>query len=338
MPRVCLFAWLFLVAGVIHAQAPVRGDSTIRTEVPLVLVPVSVTNTKGEFVEGLTPLDFAVLVDGKARPFRLDGMDALNAPVSLVVAAQSSGISAAALAKLQKVGSLFGPLVAGEGGEVAVTTFDCDVKVRQDFTSDPELIVNAFRGLQPGDAMSGRMIDAVVDGLRMLIRRGADRRRVIFVIGETRDRGSKETVEDAVKLAVKDDVAIYALSYSAYAMPFTSKPGDVPEARESSSSSSSLNSVPLIAIFTELARLGKINAADALTVATGGDHESFLTQKALERTIARIGREIHEEYVVSFPPAKSDAPGFHTIEVRLTGVRHAKVRARTGYWRTGGSE
>jgi len=330
MPRIYLFAGLFLTAALTHAQAPVRGDSTIRTEVPLVLVPVSVTNAKGEFVEGLTPIDFDVLVDGKARPFRLDGMDALNAPVSLVVAVQSSGISAAALAKLQKVGSLFGPLVAGEGGEVAVMTFDCNVKVRQDFTSDPELIVNAFRGLQPGDPMSGRMIDAVVDGIRMLSRRGADRRRVIFVIGETRDRGSKETVEDAVKLAVKDDVAIYALSYSAYAMPFTSKPEDAPQGAGGEGG--------LLAIIMETARLGKINAAEALTRATGGDHESFLMQKALERTIARMGREIHEEYVVSFPPAKSDAAGFHTIEVRLTGVRHAKVRARTGYWRTGASE
>ena len=338
MARVCLFSWLLLVTVVIHAQERASGNSTIHADVPLVLVPVSVTNPKGDFIEGLTPVDFDVLVDGKARPFRLDGVDALNAPVSLVVAVQSSGISAAALAKLQKVGSLFGPMVAGEGGEVAVTTFNCDVKVRQDFTSDPELIVNAFRGLQPGDAMSGRMIDAVVNGIRMLSRRGADRRRVIFVIGETRDRGSKETVEDAVKLAVKRDVTIYALSYSAYAMPFTSRPGDAPEAKQSLSPSSSLNSAPLIAIFTELARLGKINAADALTVATGGDHESFLTQKTLERTIARIGREIHQEYVVSFPPAKSDAPGFHTIEVKLTGVRRAKARARTGYWRTGAPE
>ncbi|MGH9614413.1 MAG: VWA domain-containing protein [Bryobacteraceae bacterium] len=337
MPRVYLFAGLFLMVALTRAQEPAPGDSTIRAEVPLVLVPVSVTDAKGDFIEGLTPLDFDVLVDGKARPFRLDGMDALNAPVSLVVAVQSSGISAAALAKLQKVGSLFGPLVAGEGGEVAVMTFDCDVKVRQDFTSDPELIVNAFRGLQPGDPMSGRMIDAVMEGIRMLRQRSADRRRVIFIIGETRDRGSKKTVEDAVTLAVKDDVAIYALSYSAYAMPFTSKPGDAPETKEAVSSSS-LNSAPLIAIFTELARLGKINAADALTAATGGDHESFLMQKTLERTIAGIGREIHEEYVVSFPPAKSDAPGFHTIEVKLTDGRHAKVRARTGYWRTGGPE
>lgn len=330
MPRVYLFAGLFLMAAFTHAQEPAPGDSTIRAEVPLVLVPVSVTDAKGDFIEGLTPLDFDVLVDGQARPFRLDGMDALNAPVSLVVAVQSSGISAAALAKLQKVGSLFGPLVAGEGGEVAVMTFDCDLKVRQDFTSDPELIVNAFRGLQPGDTMSGRMIDAVMNGIRMLSRRDPDRRRVIFVIGETRDRGSKETVEDAVSLAVKNGVAIYALSYSAYAMPFTSKPEDAPQGGGGEGG--------LLAIIMETARLGKINAAEALTRATGGDHESFLMQKTLERTIARIGREIHEEYVVSFPPAKFDAPGFHTIDVQLTGHRHAKVRARTGYWRTGGPE
>src|SRR4051794_25441958 len=80
----------------ITAQEP-----TIRTNVPLVLAPVTVTDKKGVPIDGLTADDFILNDDGVRRKIRVDTSDTVLAPVSLVVAVQCSGIAAAELAKIQ---------------------------------------------------------------------------------------------------------------------------------------------------------------------------------------------------------------------------------------------
>ena len=55
------------------------------------------------------------------------------APVSLVVAVQCSGISAAVLAKINRVGGMIQPLVSGDRGRVAVIAYDDEVRVLQEF-------------------------------------------------------------------------------------------------------------------------------------------------------------------------------------------------------------
>ena len=45
---------------------------TIRTEVPLVVLPVTVTDSRGKSIDGLTVADFVVLDNGKPRQAQVD--------------------------------------------------------------------------------------------------------------------------------------------------------------------------------------------------------------------------------------------------------------------------
>src|SRR4051794_26388575 len=108
-----------LVCVTLAAQDPV-----IKTNVPLVLVPGTVTDRKGHSVDGLHAEDFVVREEGKTQKIRLDTSDTVLAPVSVVIAVQASGISAVALAKIQKVGAMIQPLIAGDRGRAAVIAFD----------------------------------------------------------------------------------------------------------------------------------------------------------------------------------------------------------------------
>ncbi len=126
----------FALTVLLAAQAGAQQPPTIKANVPLVLVPVTVTDKKGVSIDGLKVEDFIVTDDGVRQNVHMDTSDTVLAPISLVVAVQCSGISAAVLAKINRVGGMIQPLVVGERGRAAVIAFDDDVRVFQDFTAD----------------------------------------------------------------------------------------------------------------------------------------------------------------------------------------------------------
>ncbi len=91
-------------------------DSRFAAQSRLVLVPVSITDGKGRHVPNLEAADFLVLDNGRPQKTTVDTIDTGIAPVALVMAVQTSGISSAVLEKVQKIGSLIQPLVIGERG------------------------------------------------------------------------------------------------------------------------------------------------------------------------------------------------------------------------------
>ncbi|MCU1273655.1 MAG: hypothetical protein JWO48_1086 [Bryobacterales bacterium] len=307
-----------LLVLALTAQQPI-----IRTTVPLVVVPTAVTDSSGEYIHGLTASDFLLRDNGTPQNI---SVDEAYVPISLVLAIQSSEIAAPMLAKIHKVGSMIEPLLIGERGEAAIVSFDDSVTTVQNFTSDADSLTMGMRKISAG-GQGSRMIDAVAEAVKMLAaRQPPNRHRAIIVLGEKKDRGSKRKLEDVVTLAQRENVAVYPLTYSAFLSPFTVKAGDAPAA------GSGLN---LLAVFSEIARMAKTNAADALSKYTGGWHLSFLKQKALEEVIARIGEELHNEYLLSFTPATPGNGEFHEIRVEVRGRPQLAVRARPGYWEAG---
>ena len=145
-----------LLATCLLAQEP-----TIRTNVRLVVIPVSVTDQRGHFVYDLSASDFTVLDNGTPRPARVDAPDSMTAPFDLVVLVQTSDISDSALLKIKKVGTMIQDAVAGANGAAAVVTFADQVKVVQDFTNNDADLATVFRNLQSEATRNGRLLDAV---------------------------------------------------------------------------------------------------------------------------------------------------------------------------------
>ncbi|MGD0618377.1 MAG: hypothetical protein ABSB67_12025, partial [Bryobacteraceae bacterium] len=85
----------------------------------------------------------------------------------------------------------------------------------QDFTSDPNAIADAFERLDSGSAApSGRMLDAVEMAAKMFAGSKANSRRVLLIISESRDRGSKIKLDRAVELVQQVGIVVYAATYS----------------------------------------------------------------------------------------------------------------------------
>lgn len=318
-----------LVLAILPLRAQQGADNPpiqappIQANVPLVLAPVTVTDRKGNLIDGLTVKDFVLTDEGVPQKLRLDTSDTILAPVSLVVVVQSSGISAPELFRIQRVGSMIKPLVIGDRGQAAVIAFDDETRVFEDFTSDSGKISSAFERINPRTIKSAKLIEAVAEGVRMLASRPANHRRILLLLSESRDRGSRMKLAEAIEQAQRAGVVIYAGTYSAQGAAWTSRPEDAPP----------LPGGPdYVGAIGELARLGKANAADAFARATGGRHLSFLTLDSLEKTISRTGEEIHSQYLLSFVPAESKKHGFHRIQVAIPSMPEAVIRVRAGYW------
>ena len=334
-----------LLTGLLVAQAPPdRPDITV--EVNNVQVPVTVRDGKGNFVNGLAPVDFQLLDQGVPQAVKLD---VATHPISLVIAVQADSTARQILPTVQKTASIFSPLVAGESGEISVISFDHQVTVLAPFTSDQAAIKAGFAKLKPGSSQH-HLDDAAMEGIRMLARRGKERKKVLILISETRDKGSAVTPRDVLTQAEFSEVQIFAVSMNHLLNQLTTqaepnRPNPVaPEFRtplpmgqiRTGTTDAQTNMGNWTPIFAEIFALVKgifvPNSLEVYTKFTGGREQNFVSLSGLEDAVAQIGEEIHSQYLLTFAPS-SDQGGYHEITVKvLSSSPNLKITSRTGYW------
>jgi VWFA-related protein len=310
-----------------------------KSTVPLVIAPATITDSKGRFVDGLTAADLILYDNNVAQTIQVEPVDE---PISLVVAIQASSSSVPVLDKLGQSGILLSQLLAGNAGETALVSFSDDVRVLQDFTADPDRLTYALRDLraQGGGAAT---LEGLMQALRMLRQRKPGERRVILMIGESRDRSSKVQISDVMLEAQRQNASIYWLTYSTFLTPFTNRQKTVGERKKQADrgkdKEKDAEMLPpdmapgsLLSVFTELAHKSTLDAAALLSRTTGARTISFLKQSALEEAIRAVGEEVHRQYMVSFQPAPSDVGEFHSIQIEVKGRPELRARTRSGYW------
>jgi len=321
------------------------GWTQFKTTVPLVVAPTTITDSKGRFVDGLTPENLILYDNNVPQTIQMDWM---MYPISLVVAVQTSSNSGAVIDKLGGSGILFTQLLAAEAGETAVISFSDRVNVHQDFTSDPDAVIRALRMLRKeGD--NAQMLDAMSQALRMLEGRPAGRRRIILVIAEKRDRGSTAKLAQVVGQVQRLNTSVYWLTYSPFLQPFTVRPKTAedlkPEAERIKVKKCALCPSPdntpvppdlgpggLLYGLGELSRLGQPDLASLFTKTTGGRTLGFLKKNALEQAIQLVSEEVHRQYILSFEPKGGEPGTFHTLRVAVKNRPQLQVKTREGYW------
>lgn len=295
-------------------------ETTIRTTVPLVTIPVSVTDRTGSSVEGIAATEFVLLDNGDRRPVSVDVLEAGLSPISLVAVVQTSNMSLAAIGKIRKIGSMVPLAVVGANGKSALVTYDAGVQLVQDFTDDADVLSIAFSHLTPSGATMGHMLDAVDRALDLLTSQAGGNRRNILIIGEAKDRGSKTALASIVEKLQRTGTTIYCINYSKLITPFTMKPEEYQPTGD------------YLQGMAELLRLAKHNTMNTLVDVTGGKRFAFETKAGLERDLMLLSGDIHSRYLLSFTPAIEQPPTFHKIEVKVDHLAGAITRARTGYW------
>ncbi len=332
---------LIAAATVAYTQEKIGGIT-----VNVVIAPTVVLDKEGNFVNGLQPHDFRLFDNDKVQDIRVD---MTFQPIDVVVCIQADAVTEDVLPKIRKLGSLLEGLVVGEQGTVAIIAFDHRIRVMQDFTSDPGKIKVALEQIKPGSSQS-RQIDAVNDAVRMLSKRVKDRRRVLMLISETRDKGSEGKLRETLVAAEIHNVLVYTINMSRFLNTLLAKtpvprPDPIPAAARHMPAGGAATPTTMaqysgtgnvLPAFVEIFRAAKAifvsNPAEVLTRYTGGREYSFMTQKALEEAVGKIGEELHSQYLISYNPNNKLEGGWHTIRVEVRGRAGLEVRTRPGYW------
>ncbi len=332
------------------ASQPAEELPKFTATVQHVQVPVTVFDRDGGYVNNVRPEQFHLYDSDKEQNFK---MDVTYTPISLVLLIQSSAHVEGLLPQVNKIGNLIGPQVIGEAGETAVIAFDSRIRVLQEFTTDSSKVSAAVKKIQPGSE-SNRMVDAVVDGARLLRSRPSDRRRIMLLIGETRDLGSQTSKKEALANLMANSIAFYSVDMSRFittltAPPKLARPDPLPPAmhplppnvvatpnnvEQMYGTNSRAEIIPLmLEIFRDVKAIFIDNPVEAFTKGTGGTEFGFHSQRTLENALSALGEQLHSEYTLSYSPSNPDEAGFHQIRVEIEGHPEVgKIVTRPGYY------
>src|SRR5258708_29592907 len=186
-------------------------EKTIRSSGRLVIAPTNVKDATGRSVDGLTAEDFILMDNGVRRPVQLDVTFLL---ISLAIVVQTSGNSFAALRNVAHIGGMLEPLITGAGGSAAVIAYADEIQQVQELTTEFDRVKEKLSRLKANRGSGQRNIDAVGQSIRLVANDPVERRRIILIIGESKNTGSKAKLTDIVTLAQQQNVLIYAVHYS----------------------------------------------------------------------------------------------------------------------------
>ena len=320
-------------------------EVTFHSRTDLMIAPTTVLNKHGDYVNGLQPQDFQLYDNNKLQQIQADVHDQ---PLSLVIAVQKSSNLNEILPKIQRIGSLLKDLIAGEDGETAIIAFDHNVVVAQDFTNDTGQITETMKKLKPGSSQHA-VDDAVMKGIGMLKNRPKDRRRILLLIAERRDKGSGSRVREVLEEAEFTNVVIYSLDISSViagltGTPMPPRPPSIPAEAQHSPANGDMtpniidqnyytgNYIPMfVDIFKSAKSIFVEDAVVVFTRFTGGKEYSFISEKSLEKAIGGISQELHSQYLLSYTPNNQSEGGFHDIKVTVNRPQ-LEIRTRPGYW------
>ncbi len=287
----------------------------------MVLVPTLVEKKDGAVLYGLTQKDFVVEDNGVPQRIHVDD-DLDSQPVSIVIAVEKGRTSLLEFQKIAKLGPLL-DLFLGDGfGSAALVTFDSEPKLVQDFTAKTGAINRQLRELQPGDG-GAAILDAVRFSVDLLEKQPQERRRILLLVSESRDHGSRKTQErDLVERIGISNTLVLSLTYSASRTEFLNDlkgGGDV-------GPTMNLLSPLMMAI----AAMHK-NVPKQLAVMSGGEYAPFFKEKGFEDRVEEVARHARNRYILSFRPSDK-TPGLHVLRVKLTEDYGARLVARESYW------
>ena len=294
---------MLLLAQISSAQqTPPRSEpsTTLKVDVKLVNVFVTVTDEHGAPVGGLTKDNFTLQEDGHEQKIAVFDKESAM-PLSIALTVDTSLSTRHDLPLEEASAKRFVHAIVRPIDALSVYGFNEVVQQATSFTSDVKRIDEGIDHIRVGAATA--LYDAIYLVSRALDRRQG--RKVVVLITDGGDTISKVDYKEAVRAAEEAE----AIVYSIIVVPIENSAG-----RET----------------------GGEHALIQLSEDTGGKFYYATSMAQLDDAFRKISDELRTQYLLAYYPSQqSSFSDFRKIEVKVSGVPEAvayRVRHRAGYY------
>jgi VWFA-related protein len=306
---------------------------------------VTVQDKKGNFLLGLTEKDFHVFDNGVEQHINRWSLD--DNPLALALVIETSSHVDMMAGEIRSNGIVVTETLMAADGEATVIGAGDTVELLQPFTSDHDAVEKTIQHTRFSDD-NMHLYDAMFEGALMLEKQPDTSHRVLLVIAEAQDGGSKHKLDDVLRVAQRANISIYTIGLSSTAADLREDPvphdpdddldvtsGYNPPPQTGMTSPGVGGSACLLCLAIWMTQrvwhIKKSHAMAAAVAFTGGAYYHPFKDRNIQFNLSRIADELHSQYVLSYQLQGPAQPGVHQIEVRVERP-HVKVRARLGYY------
>jgi Ca-activated chloride channel family protein len=290
---------LVIFALTLTLAAQQSDPTRISVDVTRVNLQFTVSDKKGRFVNDLSKDDFEI-VEAKKPQAIVEFSAESDLPLRLAILMDTSNSIRERFKFQQEAATDFiNTVIRPRQDKATIVSFDMSAELVQDLTDDTDKLSSAIRGLRPGGGTA--MYDAIFFACRDKLMQDQPMhkfRRAMVILSDGEDNQSRWTREQALEMAHKADVVVYAIS--------TNRSG----------------------IETDGDKVLKYFAQE-----TGG--LAFFPFKAqdMAQDFENIANELRHQYNVLFRPEPFKADGlYHAVKVVVKNRKDLVVRARHGYY------
>lgn len=312
----------------------------MQVNVNFISVPVTVKDKEGKMIDGLLAQDFSIYENNAKQTITFFTSDPFPLSAALVI---DLGISENTLKKIEGTYSAldgsFGPF-----DKVAVFTYGNTVQKQSDFTNTQRLQlalqrIRDLRGANPGVPVVGGpfgsgpttngkpvdpgqlpltnqvntreshvLNDAILTAATELAHQPRTSRKIIFVISDGYEYGSRATYTQVLKVLLTNNIAIYAVGVEGSTIPGLGKLDKL-----------------------HIPKQGYTDILPKYANATGGDVIDSYSRETIESAYQAITSQARNQYTLGYTAPQTASSSYRDIEVRVKRPGLI-VTAKHGYY------
>jgi len=280
--------------------------TSVITNTDLITLTVTVTDTYGRYVSGLSKSAFAVFDNKQQQEITYFSDD--DSPVSVGVIFDVSGSMSGDKVKRARDALSKFIQTSHDSDEYFLIAFNSRAQLLLDRTRDGDSILNKLTFVETKSQTA--LYDACYLGVEK-VQRGAHPKRALLLISDGQDNDSRYTFNELRKLLKESDVTLYAIGILS-----------------GSDAGSSLG-------------MEGQGVLDELSGVSGG--KAFFPRSAAEMDdiFEQIALELRHQYSIGYKPESFANDGkWHRVKVKVTpprGLPRLFVRSKEGYYATAGA-
>ncbi|MDE3179284.1 MAG: VWA domain-containing protein [Acidobacteriota bacterium] len=323
---IALACFAILATGTAEAQLPAPLQTqpgqaqppVLKVQTEVVNVYAVVKGKHGEVIPDLTKSDFEITDNGVPQEIQYFTRQT-DVPLTMGIMVDTSPSQQNLLPIEQRQAKAFLAEVMRPKDLAFVLRFDVSVELLQDFTPNVQsldqaidsTVINGGQAIVPGTFPSGQvgythLYDAIWLASSPQLMADQAGRKVLILLTDGQDEGSKETLKDAIRSAQKADVMVYSINivdprmYGTYNQYGGGYIGD--------------------------------SVLKMLSEQTGGEYIRVGRWHDTSAAFQEIARQLRTQYLLGYSPTDRTRNGsYHKIRVRVLNKNY-RVQARQGYY------